>query len=107
MSEKQERSTLNEIVRMYQNCPERIATYTRFRWIARVSAWFLIFIAFLLSRFENVSCTLCLALALLGGFAGGLTILFTASVTQMPFLVRFTTLRKDEIDKRLEELKDA
>ena len=37
------------LVLIYQNCPERVATYSRWRWIATAIAWMLIFVAFLLS----------------------------------------------------------
>lgn len=98
---------LREVGRIYQDCPERVATYTRWRWIATVLAWILIFAAFLLSTSKMLSGSLCLVIALLGGFAGGISLLFAASAKQMPLLVRYTALREEEIQKRLEELKDA
>jgi O-antigen ligase len=107
MRTKQELAILKEVGRIYQNCPERVATYTRWRWIATIIAWLLIFVAFLLSSSKMLNGTLCLVIALLGGFAGGLSLLFAASAKQMPLLVRYTALRDEEIQKRLEELKDA
>ena len=107
MTTKQESATLREIGRIYQNCAERVATYTRWRWIATATAWALIFLAFLLSTAKIASGTVCLVVGLLGGFAGGISLLFAASAKQMPLLVRYTTLREDELQKRLEELKDA
>jgi O-antigen ligase len=107
MTTKQERAMLREVRRIYENCPERVATYTRWRWIATATAWILISVAFLLSTSKMLSGTLCLVIALLGGFAGGLSLLFAASAKQMPLLVRYTALRDEEIQKRLEELKDA
>ncbi len=41
------------------------------------------------------------------GFAGGISFLFAASAKQMPLLVRYTALRDEEFQKRLEELKDV
>jgi hypothetical protein len=107
MTANQERTLLKEIVRIYQNCPERVATYTRWRWIATAIGWILIFTAFLFTSAKTLSGSICLVLALLGGFAGGLSLLFAASAKQMPFYIRYTVLRDEEIQKRMEELKDA
>ena len=107
MTTKHERATLRELGRIYQDCSERVATYTRWRWIATGVAWVLIFFAFLLSSFENVPPRLCLLIALLGGVAIGLSILYSTSAKQMPLLVRYTKLHEEEITKRLEELQDA
>jgi hypothetical protein len=91
MTPKQELAWLREIRRTYQNCPERVATYSRWRWIATVFAWLLIFVAFLLSTANILSSTFCLVIALVGGFSGGLSLFFGASAKQMPLLVRYTT----------------
>ncbi len=107
MTPKQELAALKEVDRLYRNCPERVAAYTRWRWFATVIAWILIFVAFLLSMTKILSGTLCLVIALLGGFAGGISFLFAASAKQMPLLVRYTALRDEEFQKRLEELKDV
>src|SRR4029077_7031891 len=107
MTSKQELATLREIGRIYRNCAERVATYTRWRWIATAAAWALIFLAFLLSTAKIASSTVCLVIGLLGGFAGGISLLFALSSKQMTLLVRYTTLREDELQKRLEELKDG
>ncbi len=107
MTAKQERAMLKEIARIYQNCPERVETYTRWRWTATGIAWGLIFVAFFLSCFESVSSKLCMVIALLGGVAIGVSILLSASAKQIPLLVRYTTLRDEDIQKRLEELQDA
>ena len=48
-----------------------------------------------------------MVLALLGGVAIGVTIWFSASAQQIPMFVRYTTLRDEEIKKRMEELTDA
>ena len=74
------------------------------RWISTAIAWALIFGAFLLSRLERVSGVLCLVLALLGGLAIGIALLFSASASQIPLFVRFTTLREEEVKARLAEL---
>jgi hypothetical protein len=107
MTPKQELTILRELGRIYQNCAERVATYTRWRWVATASAWVLIFLAFLFSTSKILGSTLCLMINLLGGFAAGISLLFAASAKQMPLLVRYTALREDELQKRVEELKDA
>ena len=48
-----------------------------------------------------------MTIALLGGIAIGVTIWFSASAQQIPVLVRYTTLRDEEIKKRMVELTDA
>jgi len=107
MTTKQELATLRELRRVYQNCPERVATYVRWRWISTGIAYVLIFIAFLLISFESVSPRFCVLVALLGGIGLGLGILFSTSSKQMPLLVRYATLRDDDIQRRLVELGDA
>jgi hypothetical protein len=107
MTTKHELATLRELRRVYQNCPERVATYVRWRWISRAIAWVLIFVASLLTSSESVSPLLCLPIAVLGGLALGLGILFSTSAKQMPLFVRYATLRDEDIQKRLQELGDA
>jgi hypothetical protein len=107
MNAKQERAILKEIARTYQNCQERVETYTRWRWTATGIGWVLIFVAFLLSYFESISCRLCMVSALLGGVAVGVAIFLGTSAKQLPFLVSYTTIRDEDIQKRLEGLKDA
>jgi hypothetical protein len=107
MTTKQELKVLRQLGRIYHDCAERVATYTRWRWILTVSAWVLIFLAFLFSTAKILGGTLCLVIALLGGFAGGISLLYAAAAMQMPLLVRYTALREDELQKRVEELKDA
>jgi hypothetical protein len=46
-------------------------------------------------------------MTLLGGFAGGLSFLFSASAHQMPILVQYSELRDDEVQMRLQELGGA
>ena len=106
MTPKQERSLLKEIARVYHNCPERVATYTRWRWTATGTAWGLIFVAFFLSGLESVNRRLCMAIALLGGIAIGVSILLSTSARQIPLWVRYTTLRDNDLQERLEQLKD-
>ena len=96
---------LREICRTYQDCPERVAKHTRYRWIATAASWILTFIAFLLSTTRILSNTLCMMMALLGGLVGGLSLVFASSAKRMPLFVRYTNLREKEIQQRLEELK--
>jgi hypothetical protein len=70
-------------------------------------AWLLIFVSFLLSSFESVSPRICIVIGLLGGVAGGLSFLFSASAKQMPILVQYSTLRDDDVQRRLQDLGDA
>src|SRR5690242_5240111 len=107
MNAKQERAILKGIAHIYQNCQERVETYTRWRWRATGIGWVLIFVAFLLNYIESVSCRICTMLALLGGVAVGVAIFLGTSAVQLPFWVSYTTLRDEDIQKRLEELKDA
>lgn len=107
MDTKEELKTLRELARIYQDCPERVATYNRWRWSLFVVGVILIFAAFFLSSFEGVSSRLCLVIALLSGGVVGLSFLCSVSAKQMPLLVRYSTLHKEEVQKRLEELKDA
>lgn len=104
LTKAQETKLLQELVRIYQNCPERVATYTRFKMIVLVTAWLLIFFGFLLNRFEGVRSTLGCVFALMGGISLGLAIYFSNAVRQAPLFVRFTALREDEVQKRLKEL---
>ena len=60
--------------------------------------------AFFLISFENVSPRLCLLIALMGGVAVGVSMMYSASAKQMPLLVRYTTLHDAEMQKRIEEL---
>ncbi len=71
---------LKELSRIYENCPARVAAYSRRRWIATVTAWMLIFVAFLLSTSGMWSTAVCLVIALLGGLAGGLSLWFAAQL---------------------------
>jgi hypothetical protein len=107
MTPRQESSILKEMGRIYQNCEDRIATYTRWRWIATGISWISIFVAFLLGTAKLASPIICLLLALLGGYAGGFAILFGAAAKQLPLWIGYTTLREPEAQKRLEELTDV
>jgi len=107
MTSKQELAILRELGRIYRDCAERVATHTRWRWILTAATWILIFLAFLLSTGKIASSTVCVVIGLLGGFAGGISLMFALSSKQMTLLVRYTTLREDEFQKRLEELKDG
>ena len=107
MTKKQELAILREMVRMHRSCAERVAKYTRLRWISTAVAWVLIFTAFLLSRFQGISGVPCLVLALLGGLGIGVALMFLASANQIPIFVRFTTLREEEVQKRMEEINNG
>jgi hypothetical protein len=107
MTTKQEGAILREFGRIYENCSERVRRYTRWRWTATAISWSFIFVAFLLSASKMISGNLCLVIGLLGGYAGGFSLLFAGSAKQLPLLVRYTTLRDQEVQKRLEELKDV
>lgn len=107
MTKKKQRTILKAILRLYTDCPGVVATYTRWRWVATVACWLLIFTTVLLSFFRNVSAKVCLGLAFLGGFAFAWAAFLEAMTRQWPVLVRYTTLREDEIKKELETLQDA
>lgn len=107
MTKKEEMATLRELARIHQNSAERAATYRRCRWGLLVTGGILVFTAFLLCSFENVSSELCSGIAMLGGGLCGLSILYSLSVKQVPLLVRYSTLHAEEVQKRLEELNNA
>jgi quinol-cytochrome oxidoreductase complex cytochrome b subunit len=105
MTTKQELAMLNEIRRIYWNCPEQVAKYAQRRWVATGIAWILIFVAFLLTTAGMLNATFSLVIAVLGGISMGISLLFTSSAKQMPLVVRYTTLLDEEVEKRLAELK--
>ena len=107
MTTKQERAMLREIGQVYQNSAERVAICTRWRWVFTGVAGGLAFLALRLSSVASVDTRLCLLVAFFAGMAVGVTALFSTAARQTPLLVRYTTLREDDIQKRLEELKDA
>jgi hypothetical protein len=107
MTKRQEMATLKEIGRVYHDPPERVTAYNRRKWILLMIAWFEIFIAISLSMLHAVPDMVCLVIAVVGGCAVGIAVWFTAAARQIPLLVRYTTLREEDIRKRLEELKDA
>ena len=107
MTEKHELAILRELIKVYRSCPERVAAYVRWRWISLGIAWSLIFIAFLLISFGNANSRICMLMTLVGGFAGGLSFLFSSSAHQMPFLVQYSELRDDEVQRRLQKLETA
>ncbi|MBI5686083.1 MAG: hypothetical protein HZC54_13505 [Verrucomicrobia bacterium] len=105
MNAKQELAMLKEMEGIYQNCPERVATYTRWKRIAFAGGWILIFVAGVLSGAKILNSTSCGAIGVLGGFVMGISLMFSVSAKQMPLFVRYTTLRDEEIQNRIEELK--
>ncbi len=104
MTKKQEQATLRELLQIYGDCPGRVRTYIRWRRISRGIAWVVIFIAFFLSSSEGVNPMISSLVALLGGIGVGISILFSLSVSQVPLLVRYTTLHEDAIRRRSEDL---
>jgi uncharacterized membrane protein len=104
LTKTQETKLLQELVRIYQNCPERVAVYTRSKWIALLISYSLIFTGLLLSRFQNISSFLSCTVVLLGGVSLGLAIYFSSSAKQLPLFVRFTSLSEAEVRNRSKEL---
>ncbi len=104
---KQETAILTEFVKIYRAGPEQVARYRRAYWVWTVGSWGLIFSAFLLISFRHINVVLCVLLALLGGVSAGIGGGFAASARQIPFLVRFTTLDEEAVNRRLEELENS
>ena len=111
MRKQREIFALREIERIYQNCPKQVAFYVGRKWMFLVIGWFLMFVAGVLGYFELVSggfgLVIELFIAVLGGCAVGLAVLFTVASKWIPYLVRHTALQEQEIRKRLEELNNA
>ena len=104
MTRKQKRNILREILRIYEDCPERVAAYTRWRWFATAATWVLIFTAVFLSFFHSVNTLVCVGIGFLGGIAFGAALSFAGAARAWPLAVRYTTLQAGEIKKDLAEL---
>jgi hypothetical protein len=104
MTKKQELAKLKEFARVYQNPNERVAACNRRKWILLGIAWFMIFIATLLLKFQAVSDVVSMVIAVVAGCVLGIASWFSAAANQIPLLVRYTALREEEIRKRIDEL---
>lgn len=107
MTPKREFVTLREMHRLFENCDERVAKYSKLRWTLMIVSWVLIFFAVLLLMTEALPRGLCLVITWLAGFTGGLSLLYSVSAMQTPLIVRYTTLNREAIEKRMAELNDS
>jgi hypothetical protein len=107
MTPKQEAGILREIERIHRDCSERVACYMRWRWIAIAISLGFTFLAFLVASSNFGRPTTWLLLALSGGLSGGVSLLFSAAARQCPLITRYTSLREEELRKRLEELSNV
>lgn len=106
MNNKQETALLREIGRLYNDCPERVSTYTRWKWMAVGIGLLLCLLAGLLSGGKNPNAEHGVWVGLLAGVAFGSAIWFRSAAKQLPLLIRYTTLNEEAFEQRLEELKE-
>jgi len=66
--------------------------------------WLCIFFAVLLSFYPGVMAKVGIAIAFIGGVAGGRALTYASAATSWPLVVRYTTLKEEELKKALAEI---
>jgi len=107
MTIRQKRKVLREILLIYQNTPERSATYRRWYWCASAIAWVSIFFAVLCSFYPGISTKAGIVLAFIGGIAGASALTCASAANSWPLVVRYTTLKEEELKKELAEIESV
>ena len=104
MNSKQESILLREMIRIYEDCPGRVAAHARCASVSGIAAFVFFAIASVLIFSHELGAVLPLLFAVLAGIAIGRASAYKISVKQMPLLVRFTHLRETEIHRQILEL---
>jgi len=104
MTTRQKRRVLREILSIYQNSPKRIAAYQRWHWFATAIVWLSIFFAVLFSFYPGVMAKVGIAVAFIGGIAGGRALTYASAASSWPLVMRYTTLKEEELKKELAEI---
>jgi len=98
---------LRELRSIDRNCPERAATYVRWRRVATVVGGALVVAACVLGARDRVRPESCVLIAMQRGLALGFGFTFSISWPQVQVLGRYATLRDEDVQRRLQELGDA
>lgn len=104
MSKSYELRTLRELVKLFENSPERVKAYRRTSLIISTASSLTLILAVVLTFGEIVDARYAAILVLVAGIGIGVELMYRLLTSDSMLIVRYTSLREDEISKRIEEL---
>jgi hypothetical protein len=104
---RQRRKILKELIKLYEDCPKRVTTYVRWRWITQFSGTIFLVVAVLIPLPENVHALKSVGLAFLAGILAAYAAWLKQAAIAWALVVRFSTFRGDEAKRNLQELEDG